>query len=67
MGNRVNYIHAINFTHRKTKETKKIRQNPEKWSCDFSNEFSWLHFISVEPTCVPRPYFRSFCKSLIYK
>ena len=39
MENEVNYIHkkkfAYHFKHRKTKETKKIKQNPEKWGCDF--------------------------------
>ena len=38
MENKVNYIHAIilgiYFIHPETKETKKIRQNPEKWGCD---------------------------------
>ena len=38
MENKANYIHAINlknyFIRRETKETKKIRQNSEKWGCD---------------------------------
>ena len=38
MGSKVGYVHAINciilLIYRETKETKKIRQNPEKWGCD---------------------------------
>ena len=36
MENKVNYIQAIIFISwgSETKETQKIRQNPEKWGCD---------------------------------
>ena len=39
MGNKVNYIHAINFKSllhtRETKETNKMRQNPERMELRF--------------------------------
>ena len=39
MGNKANYIHAINFiklfyTPQDQRKAQKIRQNPEKWGCD---------------------------------
>ena len=39
MGNKINDIHEINFLNPfhtpRDQETRKIRQNPEKWDCDF--------------------------------
>ena len=44
MGNEVIYVHTISFInlnfyksyfiHSEIKDTKKIRENPEKWGCD---------------------------------
>ena len=46
--------------HREKKEIKKYGGIQKNGVAIFPDEFSWLHFIYIEPKSVARSYFRSF-------
>ena len=64
MGNKVNYIHAINFINLfhiiRDQGNYKYGRIQKNGVAILTDKFSWVHFIYIELKCVSRSSFRSF-------